>query len=36
MPKDVEGFITAQAGKPMTAHLVQYREEKSEEQVSAA
>src|SRR5213080_4817027 len=28
MPKDVEGFITVQAGKPMTAHLVQYREEK--------
>src|SRR2546425_13213683 len=22
MPKDVEGFITVQAGKPMTAHLV--------------
>jgi hypothetical protein len=28
MPKDVEGLMTAQAGKPMASSLLQYKEEK--------
>jgi hypothetical protein len=36
MPQDVEGCMTAQAGTPMTAHLVPYKGEKECERGSDA